>query len=415
MQRAVERHVLDEVREPALVFILEHRAGVDGQPELGTGLGQPVLADVVAEAVRERADRNQRIDRNDLVERGGANRFGDRRRRHLLRAGQAQRGNNGGDKKHKPDASVINHELIRTRIRDVGHLLIVARGPYFPSWVGTNAPTGWLTPRPIRLKRRRAPPPRFERARSGVDTVPRPSTPPAASATALASATIRMATSRPLPSPGSDTAICAARLAFEHLVRWTREQKLVEYGDRLGRGLLPIRITARLLLQQLALGLSDGPVGPGHFERRQHAHDRDGDGPRPCARSLARSSSSLSPSASPSRRNSAASAAFRRLASISSRSRRANIRLPTCGRAFLPGSFRHRLLPYPHIELNLLHWHPAENKQPARFPVQIGIWRPSGIRSNCRRYSAWTNPSIGSGVGAARDDKSFVFTARRNI
>ena len=32
---AVERHVLDEVRQPALVVVFENRAGVDDQPQLG--------------------------------------------------------------------------------------------------------------------------------------------------------------------------------------------------------------------------------------------------------------------------------------------------------------------------------------------------------------------------------------------
>ena len=75
--RAVEGHVLHEVREPALVVILEHGARVDDEPKLCATLGQPVLADVVAEPVRERADRNLRIDRHRLVEPGGLNSGGD--------------------------------------------------------------------------------------------------------------------------------------------------------------------------------------------------------------------------------------------------------------------------------------------------------------------------------------------------
>ena len=39
VQRAVEAHVLDEVREPALVVILKHGAGIDDEPKLGTALG----------------------------------------------------------------------------------------------------------------------------------------------------------------------------------------------------------------------------------------------------------------------------------------------------------------------------------------------------------------------------------------
>ena len=73
VQRAVEAHMLDEVREAALVFVFEHRARIDDEPKLGARLRLPVLADVVAEPVRQRADRDQRIDRNGLVERGVQN------------------------------------------------------------------------------------------------------------------------------------------------------------------------------------------------------------------------------------------------------------------------------------------------------------------------------------------------------
>ena len=36
--------------------------------------------------------------------------------------------------------------------------------------------------------------------------------------------------------------------------------------------------------------------------------------------------------------------------------------------------------------------------------------RPLGMRSNCRRYSAWTKPLIGSGIGSTLDAGSLVFT-----
>ncbi len=62
--RAVEGHVLDEVRQPALVVVFEHRPGVDDEPELGTILRLLVDADVVAHAVGQRADRDPRIDGN---------------------------------------------------------------------------------------------------------------------------------------------------------------------------------------------------------------------------------------------------------------------------------------------------------------------------------------------------------------
>jgi hypothetical protein len=61
--RAVERHVLDEVGEPLLVVVLEHRAGVHRQAQLGPLLGAPVGADVVAEPVRQSADPHGRIHR----------------------------------------------------------------------------------------------------------------------------------------------------------------------------------------------------------------------------------------------------------------------------------------------------------------------------------------------------------------
>ena len=73
--RAVERHVLDEVREPALIVVFEDRAGVDDEPELGAALRLLVRADVVAQAVRQRADGDPRVDGNG------------RRQRRVLRAG----------------------------------------------------------------------------------------------------------------------------------------------------------------------------------------------------------------------------------------------------------------------------------------------------------------------------------------
>jgi hypothetical protein len=69
MLGAVERHVLDEMRQPALVFLFEHRPCLHYEPELGARLRKPVLANVIPQAVRQRANRDQRIDRNGLVER----------------------------------------------------------------------------------------------------------------------------------------------------------------------------------------------------------------------------------------------------------------------------------------------------------------------------------------------------------
>ncbi len=87
--RAVERHVLDEVREAALVVVLEHRAGVDGEAELGAPGRLGVVADVVAQAVRQRADRDPRIDRHRD---GQRRRLGRRRhRRRRLARGRSPR------------------------------------------------------------------------------------------------------------------------------------------------------------------------------------------------------------------------------------------------------------------------------------------------------------------------------------
>ena len=63
MRRAVERHVLDEVREAELVLVLEHRAGVHDEPQLGALFRLVIDADVVADAVRQRADLDLGIDR----------------------------------------------------------------------------------------------------------------------------------------------------------------------------------------------------------------------------------------------------------------------------------------------------------------------------------------------------------------
>ena len=59
---AVERHVLDEMRQPALVVVLEHRAGVDDEPQLGAASRLPVRPHEVLQAVREPAFADLRID-----------------------------------------------------------------------------------------------------------------------------------------------------------------------------------------------------------------------------------------------------------------------------------------------------------------------------------------------------------------
>ena len=69
MRRAVERRVLDEVREPELIVRFEDRARVDDEPKLGALFGFGVLADVVADAVRQRADAHFGIERQRRAER----------------------------------------------------------------------------------------------------------------------------------------------------------------------------------------------------------------------------------------------------------------------------------------------------------------------------------------------------------
>jgi hypothetical protein len=92
--RAVEGHVLDDVGETTLVVVLEHRAGVDGEAQLGAPLWLGVVPDVIAEPVRQRADGDPRIDRHRRRQRRGLGRRRHRRQRGL-RAGRRSRGGSG--------------------------------------------------------------------------------------------------------------------------------------------------------------------------------------------------------------------------------------------------------------------------------------------------------------------------------
>ena len=65
----IERHVLDEVREPLLIIILENRAGVHDQTQLGALLRLLVAAHVVAQSIRQRPDAYRWIDRQRRRER----------------------------------------------------------------------------------------------------------------------------------------------------------------------------------------------------------------------------------------------------------------------------------------------------------------------------------------------------------
>jgi hypothetical protein len=86
MLGAVERHVLEEMREAALVGVLLDRAGVDGQPHRHAVRGPRVLADEITDAVRQLAGFHGRVDRQRPRERelrgnrrlrGGHLRMGD--------------------------------------------------------------------------------------------------------------------------------------------------------------------------------------------------------------------------------------------------------------------------------------------------------------------------------------------------
>ena len=109
MLRAVEGHVLDEMREPALVFVFEHRTCLHHEPKLGARLRQPVLADVVAQAVRKRADGDQRIDRNGLAERRVLKVDG---RGRLLGAGKADDRRHCKDRQQQANTGVKRHEVL---------------------------------------------------------------------------------------------------------------------------------------------------------------------------------------------------------------------------------------------------------------------------------------------------------------
>jgi len=61
--------VLDHVREAALILVLENRAGIHYQSQLGPLLRLVVFADVVAHAVRQDAAGNGGIERKRAVDR----------------------------------------------------------------------------------------------------------------------------------------------------------------------------------------------------------------------------------------------------------------------------------------------------------------------------------------------------------
>ena len=99
MRRAVKRHVLDEVRQPPLVLVFEHGPGLDDQAQFGAVLRLVVGANVIVEAVGERADGDVRIDGDYLIERGGLRVLRQRRVLHL-RVRQAQHSGDKRDGQH---------------------------------------------------------------------------------------------------------------------------------------------------------------------------------------------------------------------------------------------------------------------------------------------------------------------------
>ena len=96
--RALEQHVLDEMRQALLVVVFEHRSGLDDQPELGAPRRLGILPHVIAQAVRQRADGDFGIDGHLLRERVGADRLRRRfaPRRRALAGGRGPRGGEQG-------------------------------------------------------------------------------------------------------------------------------------------------------------------------------------------------------------------------------------------------------------------------------------------------------------------------------
>jgi len=76
---ALELHVFDEMRQPLLVVVFQHRAGLDDEPQLSAVGRLRVCAYVVAQAVRQRAGHDLGIHRHLLRESIGS----DRRRGRL--------------------------------------------------------------------------------------------------------------------------------------------------------------------------------------------------------------------------------------------------------------------------------------------------------------------------------------------
>jgi hypothetical protein len=108
---AVERHVLDDVREPLLVVLFEDGSGPDDEPQLRALLGFRVGADVIPQPVGERRPDDRGIDGYRLAQRERFRaRIGNRRAAGRLRAaGTAERTHEDGDRQHARGTSQGGH------------------------------------------------------------------------------------------------------------------------------------------------------------------------------------------------------------------------------------------------------------------------------------------------------------------
>jgi predicted esterase len=103
MRRAVEGHVLDEMRETALVVVLQHGSGVDDEPEFSPLPRLMMGAQVVPKPVGKLSDGDCRVWLQDLREfRGRSGRRAWRlrwtwARGHLRPAGEPHTGPNRHD------------------------------------------------------------------------------------------------------------------------------------------------------------------------------------------------------------------------------------------------------------------------------------------------------------------------------
>ena len=121
--RAVECHVLGEMGQPLLVVLFEHGPGLDDEAQFGALLGLLVGADVVAQAVLERALGDLGVDRDRVGERGcldGA------RRGRLLGGRQPRRDRERRREQRHVEASANGHqgpfENHHVRSRQTGRL-----------------------------------------------------------------------------------------------------------------------------------------------------------------------------------------------------------------------------------------------------------------------------------------------------